>query len=394
MTTTTAHDRHQRNATAAATTTHVDVLVIGAGQAGLAVAWHLRRQQRSFLLVDAGPEVGHVWRSRWDSLRLFTPAEYDSLPGIPFPAPAGTYPTKDAVADYLRGYASALELPVRLSTRVTRLSREADGYLAQTTTGAISARQIVVATGPFQAPRVPEIAAGLSTDVTQLHSSTYRNPDQLPDGPVLVVGAANSGLQIAIELADSLPVILAAGSTPPMLPQRFLSRDLFWWLTRTGAITKTADSPLARRMRRKGDLVIGTRPSDLGRHGIARRPRAVDASGRTMHFADGTSVEAATVLWATGFRHDYSWLDVPGVVDESGAVRHCRGLTTQPGLAFLGLPWQHTRGSALLGFVKNDAEWLANELAAQAAHPTDSMQHPTDAARVRRPHHDEETACV
>jgi len=345
----------------------VDVLVVGAGQAGLALGWHLRRQGRSFLLVDAGPEVGHVWRSRWDSLRLFTPAEYDALPGLPFPAAPGSYPSKDDVADYLRDYARTFDLPVRLDTRVTRLTRCGELYVAETSGVLVTARQVVVATGPFQTPYTPDVAAGLADDVVQLHSSAYRNPEQVPDGAVLIVGAANSGLQIARELARTRPVVLAAGSRPPMLPQRLLGRDLFWWLTRTGALTKTTDSVVARRMRRKGDLVIGTRPRDLTRCGVAQRPRLVGADGRTVRFADGTSAEVRTVIWATGFRPDYGWLDVPGVVDADGVVRHTRGLTAAPGLAFLGLPWQHTRGSALLGFVQHDAAWLADQLAHQLA---------------------------
>jgi putative flavoprotein involved in K+ transport len=340
-------------------TEHVDVLVIGAGQAGLAVGWHLREQGvTSFLLLDAGPEVGHVWRSRWDSLRLFTPAEYDALPGMPFPAPAGTYPTKDEVADYLRGYAAAFELPVRLNTRVARLTKTGDTFHADTSTGPITAGQVVIATGPFQTPVVPTLASHLAADVVQLHSADYRNPDQLPDGPVLVVGAGNSGLQIACELAATRPVAVAVGTRPPMLPQRLLGRDLFWWLTRLGLITKTADSRLARRLQTKGDLVIGTRWRDLARLGIQVRPRLDDVDLTTALFVDGSASEVAAVVWATGFRTDYSWLDIPGaVVDDT--VANERGITAVPGLSVLGLPWLHTRGSALLGYVKDDAAWLA-----------------------------------
>ena len=343
---------------------HVEVLVIGAGQAGLAVGWHLREQGvRSFLLLDAGPEVGHVWRTRWDSLRLFTPAEYDGLPGMPFPAPTGTYPTKDQVADYLRGYAAAFKLPVCLSTRVTRLSKTGDTFVAETSTGRVTARQVVIATGPFQTPVIPGMA-GLAADVVQVHSADYRHPDQLPDGPVMVVGAGNSGLQIAAELAATRPVALAVGTRPPMLPQRFLGRDLFWWLTRLGLITKTADSRLARRMRKKGDLVIGTRWRDLARLGIQVRPRLDDADLTTVTFADGSDARVAAVVWATGFRTDYSWLDIAGAVVDD-AVANERGVTGVPGLSIVGLPWLHTRGSALLGFVKDDAAWLANHIGRQ-----------------------------
>ena len=348
---------------------HVDVLVIGAGQAGLAVGWHLREQGiRSFLLLDAGPEVGHVWRGRWDSLRLFTPAEYDGLPGLPFPAPAGTYPTKDQVADYLRGYAAAFELPVRLNTRVTRLSRAGDTFVADTSTGPVTARQVVVATGPFQTPVVPRMGSGLAADVVQVHSADYRNPAQLPDGPVLVVGAGNSGLQIAAELAatGTRTVSVAVGTRPPMLPQRFLGRDLFWWLTRLGLLAKTGGSRLARRMRSKGDLVIGTRWRDLSRLGVQVRPRLEDTSRRNARFADGSSSEVAAVVWATGFRTDYEWLDIPGAVAD-GTVTNERGITRVPGLSVVGLPWLHTRGSALLGFVKDDAAWLAVHVGRQLA---------------------------
>ena len=341
---------------------HVDVLVIGAGQAGLAVGWHLREQGiTSFLLLDAGPEIGHVWCSRWDSLRLFTPAEYDALPGMPFPAPAGTYPTKDDVADYLRGYATAFELPVRLNTRITRLTKTGDTFHANTSTGPITAGQVVIATGPFQTPAVPTLARHLAADVVQLHSADYRNPDQLPDGQVLVVGAGNSGLQIAAELAATRPVTVAVGTRPPMLPQRLLGRDLFWWLTRLGLITKTADSRLARRLQKKGDLVIGTRWRDLARLGIQTRPRLDDIDLTTARFADGSVTTVAAVVWATGFRTDYTWLDIPGAVMDN-KVANERGITAVPGLSVLGLPWLHTRGSALLGYVKDDAAWLANHL--------------------------------
>jgi putative flavoprotein involved in K+ transport len=358
------HDRPQHNSDEHE---HVDVLVIGAGQAGLAIAWHLRQQRNpSFLLVDAASEVGHAWRSRWDSLRLFTPAEYNALPGMPFPAPAGTYPGKDQVANYLHSYAAAFELPVRLNTRVNRLRKAGDMFIAETSTGTLTSRQVVIATGPFQNPVIPRIAGGLAAEVVQLHSGQYRKPEQLPDGPVLVVGAGNSGLQIAAELAATRPVTIAVGSRPPMLPQRFLGRDLFWWMTRLGAISKTADSRLARRVRAKGDLVIGTRWRDLARLGIQNRPRLESTSGRQASFADGSVTDVAAVVWATGFRSDYSWLDVPGAVVDS-AVANERGITAVPGLSVLGLPWLHTRGSALLGFVKHDAAWLAGHLSGQPA---------------------------
>ncbi|MGY1619857.1 flavin-containing monooxygenase [Geodermatophilus sp. SYSU D00691] len=345
-----------------------DVIGIGAGQAGLALGHSLAARGADFLLLDAGAEIGSSWRNRWDSLRLFSPARYDSLPGLPFPAPADTHPTKDDVADYLAAYARHFRLPVRLDSPVTRLHREDDGTFAVTTpTGTLHARQVVVATGPFQTPSVPAIAADLDPLVPQLHSAGYRNPAQLPAGSrVLVVGAANSGLQIADELAGSCAVTVAVGSTPKELPQRVLGRDLFFWLTRSGFLTVPTESRIARRLRARGDLVIGTRSSRLRRRGIGFRPRLTGVAGRTARFADGTSAEVDAVVWATGFRTDHSWLHVPGVV-EDGAVRHQAGVTDVPGLYFLGLPWQTSRGSALLGFVGRDAEALDRRMAADSA---------------------------
>jgi putative flavoprotein involved in K+ transport len=346
----------------------LDVLVIGAGQAGLALGHYLAARGDDFLLVDTAPQIGHSWRTRWDSLRLFSPAQYDSLPGLPFPAPADTHPSKDDVADYLASYAAHFALPVRLGSPVRRLHRQADGtFTATTPTGTLHAKQVVVATGPFQTPHVPAVAEQLDPAVPQLHSAAYRNPTQLPGaGHVLVVGAANSGLQIAAELADTQAVTVAVGSTPTQLPQRIAGRDLFFWLTKSGFFTVPADSRIARRLRARGDIVIGTRSRALRRRGIAFRPRLTGFTGCTATFADGTRADVDAVVWATGYRPDYSWLHVPGVLDDAGAVRHTGGVTGVPGLYFLGLPWQTARGSALLGFVGADAATLADRLAPAA----------------------------
>jgi putative flavoprotein involved in K+ transport len=341
----------------------LDAVVVGGSQAGLAMAWHLARHGRRFVVLEAAPELGHTWRSRWDSLKLFTPAQYDALPGMAFPAPADTYPTKDPVADYLQAYAAAFQLPVRLNAKVTELRRLEDGsFEVRTADAAYRARQVVVATGPFQVPFVPPPAAKLDPSVTQLHSADYRNPQALPEGPVLVVGGGNSGFQIAEELAATRTVDLSIATTYPMLPQRLAGRDLFWWLTRLGLLRVTVDSRPGQRMSRR-DFVIGTNRRRLERAGVRFRPRLVDADGRTVRFADHSLLEdVGVVVWATGYRSDYAWIHIPGVVRE-GHVVHRRGVTEVPGLYFLGLSWQHTRGSALLGFVNDDAAWLADRIA-------------------------------
>jgi putative flavoprotein involved in K+ transport len=351
----------------------LDVVVVGGSQAGLAIAWHLAQQNLRFVVLEAAPEIGHTWSSRWDSLTLFTPAQYDALPGMAFSGPPDTYPGKDAVAGYLKAYAAAFNLPIRLNSPVTRLSQTDEGFNIHTQREVFNARQVVVATGPFQQPFTPPAAQQLDASVTQLHSAEYRNPRALPDGPVLVVGGGNSGFQIAEELAAAgRPVDLSIGAKLPVLPQRFAGRDLFWWLTRLGLLRVTVDTRPGRRMSSR-DFIIGSSRRRLRAAGVRFRPAVAGADGRTVRFADGTSLNAEVVIWATGYRPDYSWIGIPGVTRD-GQVVHRRGVTEVPGLYFLGLPWQHTRGSALLGFVHDDAAHLAGRIAAR--HQTGDLPGP------------------
>jgi putative flavoprotein involved in K+ transport len=358
----------------------LDVIVVGGSQAGLAIAWHLAREGLRFVVLEAGPEIGHIWRSRWDSLTLFTPAQHNALPGMPFPGPPDTYPAKGPVADYLTAYAAKFNLPVRVNARVTDLRRTAEGFEARTDGGVVRARQVVVATGPFQVPFIPPAAQRLDESVTQLHSAAYRNPQALPDGPVLVVGGGNSGFQIAEELAATRRVDLSIATKAPMLPQRLAGKDLFWWLTRLGLMRVTAGSRLGQRMSSR-EFIIGSSRRRLRAAGVRFRSGLAAADGRTVWFADGTSLDVGVVIWATGYRPDYSWIDIPGVTRD-GKVVHRRGVTDVPGLYFLGLSWQHTRGSALLGFVYQDAAYLAGRITSraritQAAASRPAAQRPT-----------------
>ena len=337
-----------------------DVAVIGAGQAGLAIGRALAEQERRFVVLEAADSVGSAWRKRWDSLVLFTPSRYDALPGLAFPGDPDGHPTRDEVAAYLERYAKHFELPVELSTPVRWLSKDADGFVLDADGSAIRADAVVVATGPFQSPIVPPFAGGLAADVFQTHSAGYRRPADLPEGRVLVVGGGNTGFQIAKEVAGSREVHLAIGSRQTPLPQRLLGRDVFWWLTKLGLLSKTVDSRLGRRARGR-DTLIGSSPREVKRHGVAVRPRAVGAEGRAVRFADGSHIEVDAVIWATGYGPDHSWIELP-ITGDDGCLRHRRGVSDVPGLYFLGLSWQHTRGSALLGFVADDAAFIAGRI--------------------------------
>ena len=344
----------------------LDVVVVGAGQAGLAVGYFLARQGRRFLIVDAADTVGHTWRTRWNSLVLFTPRRYDSLPGLAFPGDPDGYPTRDEVVDYLEHYAATFELPIELNSTVRSLTA-ADGRFVLALDGRrLEAHQVVVATGPFQAPRLPPLADRLAPELFQTHSVGYRRASGVPSGTVVVVGGGNTGFQIAKELSATHDVHLAIGSRQTPLPQRVLGRDLFWWLTRLGLLGKTVDSRVGRRASRRDALIGSSRRELRRRYGVEVKPRAVGSSGRTVRFADGSEVEADAVIWATGYRPDHSWIDLP-VFDEEGRTRHRRGVSDVPGLYFLGLSWQHTRGSALLGWVKDDAAFIAGRIEAAAA---------------------------
>jgi putative flavoprotein involved in K+ transport len=361
-----------------------DVVVIGAGQAGLAKGYYLARQGRRFIILERGDSIAPAWHERWDSLTLFTPRGYSSLPELLFPGDPDDYPSRDEVIAYLERYAEEFDLPIELNSPVRRLSREDEGRFVLELGGrTITADQVVVATGPFQTPYVPKLAAELDRDLWQAHSTGYRRPADVPQGAVLVVGGGNTGFQITKELSTTHKVVLSVGSRQKPLPQRVAGRDLFWWLTKTGLINKTVESRLGRRLKDR-DTLIGSSPRELTRsYGVELKPRAIRASGRTVTFEDGGEVEVDAVIWATGYRPDYSWIDLP-IFDPDGRLRHRRGVTDVAGLYFLGLTWQHTRGSALIGWVKDDAQFIAERIAAlQEAKAQAVPEPPHEEAGVR-----------
>ena len=341
----------------------VEVAVVGAGQAGLAIGYFLRRQRRRFMILERADSIGAAWRERWESLTLFTPRRYSALPGLPFPGDPDGYPARDEVTAYLERYAETFELPIELHSEVTMLDRRDDMRFRLEVGGrTIIADQVVVATGPFQAPYVPEVAEKLAGDVFQTHAVGYRRPDERSRGHRPGGRWRQHRLSDREGAVATQKVVLSVGSRQKPLPQRVLGRDLFWWLTKTRILDKTVDSRLGRKLRTR-DTLIGSSPRELRkRYGVDLKPRVIDADGRTARFDDGSELEVDAVIWATGYRADYSWIELP-IFDEDGRLRHRRGVTDVPGLYFLGLTWQHTRGSALIGWVKDDAEYIAERIA-------------------------------
>jgi putative flavoprotein involved in K+ transport len=351
---------------------HFDTVVIGGGQAGLAVGYHLARQGRRFVILDAYGRIGDAWRRRWDSLRLFTPARYDGLPGWPFPAPAWSYPTKDQVADYLEAYAARFQLPVRTGVRVDRLSREGDRYVVAAGERRFQADHVVVASGAYQRPRIPAFAAELDPGIVQLHSSQYRDPSQLREGGVLVVGAANSGVEIALEVSGEHRTWLS-GRHPGQEPFGTGSRKdrlvlpLVWFMA---SHVLTVRTPIGRMVRRKfhgrGIPLARVNRERLDRAaGIQRVPRTTGVRGGLPVLDDGRVLEVANVVWCSGFVADHGWIDLP-VFDQDGGPVHDRGIVgSEPGLYFVGLLFLYALSSPLVGGVGRDAEHIAEQIASR-----------------------------
>ena len=348
-------------------------VVIGAGQAGLSAGYHLARRGVSFVILDADARIGDHWRNRWDSLRLYSPARYDSLPGMRFPAPSSHWPTGREMADYLEAYAREFDLPVRSGTRVDRLEPVDGGFVLSTADGGrLDARQVIVATGPFRQPNIPAFAAELDPSIRQLHSHEYHNPAQLSTGPVLVVGLSHSGADIAFEAANAGHRTILSGKSHGQLPIRVTDtkRAMLGWpvVEFVFGHVLTMRTPMGRRMRpeirKGGGPLIRIRLGDLDRAGVERHDaKTVGVRDGRPVLADGTVLDVANVIWATGYQPDYVFVAAP-VVGEDGWPIEERGVSpTVPGLYFLGVPFQYAFSSMLVAGAGRDAGYIVKQVA-------------------------------
>lgn len=350
-----------------------NTVVIGGGQAGLAMGYHLSRLKRPFVVLDENAQSGDSWRARWDSLRLFTPARYDALPGSRFPAPPWSFPSRDEFAGYLGSYAEKLELPVRRNVRVTSLSHNGQTFVIEAGADRFEADNVVVAAGWDRQPRVPAFAEDLSPAIRQLTAGSYKNPNGLAPGPVLVVGAGNSGADIALELASTRKTYLS-GRHPGEIPWRIdaaAARPLTLAVFFAFSHILTLGTPAGRKARPRVLLhsgpLVRVKNRDLVRAGVERVPRTEGAKGGLPVLAGGGTLEVANVIWCTGFRPDLDWIDVP-VFGPDGRPDQDRGAAkAQPGLYFLGATFQQSLASSMVHGVGRDAAFIARRIAATAA---------------------------
>jgi putative flavoprotein involved in K+ transport len=351
---------------------YVETLIIGGGQAGLAVGYHLAQRGRSFLILDENERTGDSWRKRWDSLQLFTPAYLNSLPGLEFPGPHSHCPTKDEMADYLEAYAARFDLPVHRRIRVDAITKNADRFMIIANDQRFEADNVVLATGGYQAAYVPDFAGKLDADIVQLHSSQYRRPSQLQDGDVLVVGAANSGAEIALEASTSHRTWLSGrhpGSEPTRPGSRLdpiLTPPFWFFLSRVARVTNPIGRRLRSQMRNRGLPLARVKPKDLAAAGVVRLPRTTAVIDGRPVMADGRITDVANVVWCTGYRTAFDWVHLDAF-DQDGQPVHDGGVAKEPGLYFIGLFFQTSGASSLVGGVGRDAEYIARQIAARTA---------------------------
>lgn len=340
-----------------------DYIIIGAGQAGLAIAYYLNKQSLNYLIVDANSETGAPWLKRWDSLKLFTPSEFNNLPGMKFPHKKGHYANKYEVADYLKAYVSKFNIPIEFNHKITSLKKDGDVFTLKSGTKEFKAHHVIVATGPFHKPYTPACHSKISDDILQIHSEHYKSPKQLQEGNTLVVGAGDSGVQILNEVSKTKRTVYFSGNTNiNSIPQEILGKTLWWWFSRVGFLTAHKYSWIGKKLSKGGQPVIGTDVKTLfKKQNVTCVGRTLDANKNNISFEKGNFNDIKNIIWATGFKPNFKWIDNLEL-DEDQYPKNYRGVSDIDGLYFLGLPWLYTRGSATLGGVKKDAKYLSKYL--------------------------------
>lgn len=341
----------------------LDFVIIGGAQAGLSMAYHLKKMEKSFIVVDGEEEIGASWLNRWDSLKLFTPTEYNHLPGLKFNAPKGHYPSKYEVSNYFKSYVKKFDIPVQLNTLVTSIKKSAKGFHVIYNEGELIAKNVIVATGPFHIPYTPPCHTKLSDEVSQMHSNYYKNSEQLQEGDVLVVGGGDSGYQILDEISKdkkSKTVYFSGTTKVKTLPQQFLGKTLWWWFSLIGFLKFNKYSWIGKKISTSLQPVIGTDVKEiLSRENVVTVGRTKDALDNEVVFENKKVTSIKNIIWATGYRPNFKWIE--GLeLDADNYPKNYRGVSNIEGLYFIGLPWMYTRGSATLGGVSKDASYLAD----------------------------------
>lgn len=346
-----------------------DVIVIGSGQAGLAAGYYLKKTNLSFVILDKAQRVGDSWRNRYDSLQLFSPRASDALPGMKMEGEQNGYPAKDEVADYLGLYASTLTLPIELSRKVETLEKDAKGFMLRTNKKEdFFSKNIIIATGPFTVPFIPNLPGKLSQSVVQIHSSAYRNSSQLKKGITVVAGAGNSGVQIALEIGKLFPTFLACSKKPKLVPKNIFGKSIYWWSEKLGILYIILHSPkesfIGKFLKKHYvNPVVGKELEEaLKKHSIQLRKKVVRLEGKNVIFSDGASLEVKNIIWATGFKNDYSWIRIPDAFNTKGHVIHTNGVSSVAGLYFLGLEWLSSKVSSELLGVGKDAKYVVDRI--------------------------------
>jgi putative flavoprotein involved in K+ transport len=343
-------------------------IVIGGGQAGLATGAFLAQHGENFVILDDKQRTGDAWRNRWDSLRLFTPSQFDGLPGMPFPKPDNYFPSKDETAEYLEGYAKQFQLPIRHGMEVEELKRNGESYQISAGASSFEASNVIVATGPYQSPYTPSFASELDPSIFQMHTSAYCNPRQIPVQSILVVGAGNSGAEIALDLSRAGKRVWLAGRDVGKLPVnsgigRAFGGRLFWFITNR---VLSVDTPIGRKanenMRHHGVPLGRARRPEIAAAGVELTRRVSGVQSGKPQLEDGRVLQTEGIMWATGFHPNYNWINL-SIFDEQGYPRHTRGIVRDaPGLYFVGLLFQKALSSSLLGGVGEDAEYIAKQI--------------------------------